>query len=535
MPVMNFVVKLAFVQQPLESHPKVVLYCTLVLDYVEVNSEKYPLSYKKSFEKLFHEVETKGYENVIEEVAYTWFNRLIALRYMEVHDYLPSRIRVLSSETKGKIDPDILTEYRHADLPENIVNEVSELLNKNQREEAYRKLLVAQCNELHTIMPFLFEKVTDYTELLLPESLLHADSLINKLISDLEESNFEEVEVLGWLYQYYMSERKEQVGGLKNTAVKKEDLPVVTQLFTPKWIVQYMVQNSLGKLYDEWKPENELAKEWEYYLKSSEPLPIPNVSKLEEIKIIDPACGSGHILIYAFDLLYDMYAEAGYRERDIPQFILENNLYGIDIDKRAMQLASFALMMKGQEKNRRFLRKADELKLNILEFIDSEDISEEALSFLQDYVSDVSVVKEVTTLFENAKQFGSLLVPQQSASFYQEYIDIIENLDVTTVDLINESYIYELQEKLLPLLRQAYMLAMKYEVVVTNPPYHNKYNPVLKKFMEKNYKDYKSDMYSAFIYRCTQMTNENGFSGLMTPFTWMFIRSHEKLREFIIR
>ncbi|MFD6442235.1 BREX-1 system adenine-specific DNA-methyltransferase PglX, partial [Peribacillus sp. NPDC060186] len=362
-------------------------------DYVEVNNEKYDFSYKKSFEKLFHEVETKGFDYVIEEVAYTWFNRLIALRYMEVHDYLPSRIRVLSSETKGKVDPDLLTEYRHADLPGKIVNEVSDLLHDSHREAAYRKLLVAQCNELNSIMPFLFEEVTDYTELLLPESLLHADSLINKLVSDLEENNFQEVEVLGWLYQYYMSERKEKVGGLKNMGVKKEDLPVVTQLFTPKWIVEYMVQNSLGKLYDEWKPENELASKWEYYLKSSEPLPIPSVTKLEDIKFIDPACGSGHILIYAFDLLYSMYLEAGYRERDIPQIILENNLYGIDIDKRAMQLASFALMMKGQEKNRRFLRKTDELKLNILEFIDSEEISPEALSFLQNYVSDLSVVE----------------------------------------------------------------------------------------------------------------------------------------------
>ncbi|MFJ7829471.1 BREX-1 system adenine-specific DNA-methyltransferase PglX [Peribacillus sp. NPDC097284] len=503
-------------------------------DYVEVNNEKYDLTYKKSFERLFHEVETKGFDYVIEEVAYTWFNRLVALRFMEVHDYLPSRIRVLSSETKGKIDPDLLTEYRHADLPEKLVNEVSDLLHNGYREQAYRKLLVAQCNELHNIMPFLFEKVTDYTELLLPESLLHADSFINKLVSDLEESNFQEVEVLGWLYQYYMSERKEKVGGLKNMAVKKEDLPVVTQLFTPKWIVEYMVQNSLGKLYDEWKPENELASKWEYYLKSSEPLPIPSVTKLEDIKFIDPACGSGHILIYAFDLLYSMYLEAGYRERDIPQIILENNLYGIDIDKRAMQLASFALMMKGQEKNRRFLRKADELKLNILEFIDSEDISPEALLFLQDFVSDLSAVKEVIMLFENAKQFGSLLVPEQPASVYQQYIDDIENIDITIVDLINESYIYELQEKLLPLLRQAHMLALKYEVVVTNPPYHNKFNPLLKKFMNTSYKDYKSDLYSAFIYRCSLMTNDNGFEGMMTPFTWMFISSHAKLREYLI-
>jgi len=502
-------------------------------DYVEINGQKLPLSYKNGLQKLLKGIETKGYDQVIEEVAYTWFNRLIAIRYMEVHNYLPSKIRVLSSETKGKIDPDILTDYQYADLPVN-KEKIASLLQEGKREAAYRKLLIAQCNELHEIMPFLFEKLADYTELLLPESLLHADSLINKLAHDLEEDNFQEVEVIGWLYQYYMSEKKEQVGGLKNTAVKKEDLPVVTQLFTPKWIVQYMVQNSLGKLYDEWKPENHLTKDWEYYLKSSEKLPIPENISLEEIKVIDPACGSGHILVYVFDLLYDMYLEAGYPEREIPRLIIEKNLYGLDIDKRAVQLASFALMMKGQEKYRRFLKKATDLKLNIHEFIDSEPISEEALAFFGEKVGDVSWVAALQEKFENAKQFGSLLVPDEQASFYLKYIEAIESYDVNEVELLEETYIIELKEKLLPLLKQAYLLAIKYEVVVTNPPYHNKYNPVLKKFMNDNYKDYKSDLYSAFIYRCTQMMVENGFAALMTPFTWMFISSHEKLRKYII-
>jgi type II restriction/modification system DNA methylase subunit YeeA len=502
-------------------------------DYVEINGKKLPLSYKNGLQKLLKEVKTKGYDQVIEEVAYTWFNRLIAIRFMEVHNYLPSKIRVLSSETKGKVDPDILTDYQYTDLPVD-KEEIASLLQQGKREEAYRKLLIAQCNELHEIMPFLFEKLADYTELLLPESLLHADSLINKLGKELGDENFEDVEVIGWLYQYYMSEKKEQVGGLKNTAVKKEDLPVVTQLFTPKWIVQYMVQNSLGKLYDEWKPENHLAKDWEYYLKSSEKLPIPENITLEEIKVIDPACGSGHILVYAFDLLYDMYLEAGYPEREIPQLIIEKNLYGLDIDKRAVQLASFALMMKGQEKYRRFLKKATDLKLNIHEFVDSEPISEEALAFFGEKVGDVSWVAALQEKFENAKQFGSLLVPDEQASFYSKYIEAIESYDVNEVELLEETYIIELKEKLLPLLKQAYLLALKYEVVVTNPPYHNKYNPVLKKFMNDNYKDYKSDLYSAFIYRCTQMTVENGFAGLMTPFTWMFISSHENLRKYII-
>ncbi|EJQ53980.1 hypothetical protein IEQ_00728 [Bacillus cereus BAG6X1-2] len=503
-------------------------------DYVEINGKKYPVSYKNSIQKLLKEVETKGYDSVIEEVAYTWFNRLIAIRYMEVHNYLPSKVRVLSSETKGKVDPNILTEYQYTDLPVN-KDEVASLLAQGNREEAFRKLLVAQCNELNGMMDFLFEKLEDYTELLLPESLLHADSLINRLVSDLEEGDFQEVEVIGWLYQFYMSEKKERVGGLKNTAVKKEDLPVVTQLFTPKWIVQYMVQNSLGKLYDEWEPENNLAKEWEYYLKSSEKLPIPDVKSLEDIKVIDPACGSGHILVYAFDLLYDMYLEAGYSERDIPRLIIEKNLYGLDIDKRAVQMASFALMMKGQEKYRRFLKKADDLKLNIYEFVDSGFISDEALAFFAEKVGDVSWIATLQEQFKNAKQFGSLIVPKEAASCYFEYITLIKSYNsLETTDLFEEAYIVELEEKLIPLLEQASLLALKYEVVVTNPPYHNKFNTILKKFMSENYKEYKSDLYSAFIYRCTQMTLSNGFSGLMTPFTWMFISSHEKLRNYII-
>ncbi|MHA4217508.1 BREX-1 system adenine-specific DNA-methyltransferase PglX [Bacillus cereus] len=503
------------------------------VDYVEINGNKYPVSYKNSIQKLLKEVETKGYDNVIEEVAYTWFNRLIAIRYMEVHNYLPSKVRVLSSETKGKVDPDILTEYQYTDLPVN-KEELALLLAQGKREEAFRKLLVAQCNELNEMMDFLFEKVADYTELLLPESLLHADSLINRLVNELEEDNFQEVEVIGWLYQFYMSERKEQVGGLKNNDVKKEDLPVVTQLFTPKWIVQYMVQNSLGKLYDEWKPENNLVKDWEYYLKSSEKLPIPDVTDLEEIKIIDPACGSGHILVYAFDLLYDMYLEAGYSERDIPRLIIENNLYGLDIDKRAVQMASFALMMKGQEKYRRFLKKADNLKLNIREFVDSELISEEALAFFAEKIGDISWVPTLQDKFSNAKQFGSLITPNEIVDLHLNYIQAIESYNLEEVDLLEETYIIELKEKLLPLLKQAYLLALKYELVITNPPYHNKYNSALKKFMNDNYKEYKSDLYSAFIYRCAQMSMENGFTGLMTPFTWMFIGTNEKLRRYIV-
>src|SRR5690606_19237165 len=366
----------------------------------------------QAFHTLQQRLNVTGYEQLIEEVAYTWFNRIIAIRYMEVNNYLPDRVNVLSSNT-GKSEPDILLQFETMNLDINH-QQINDLLQKGENEQAYRKLFVAQCNSLNKLLPFLFERIDNYTELLLPDYLLDQESIVRKIVNDLSDENFyqinedgsrsDNVEVLGWLYQYYMSEKKEQVGGLKNTAVKKEDLPVVTQLFTPKWIVQYMVQNSLGKLYDEWKPENHLTKDWEYYLKSSEKLPIPENISLEEIKVIDPACGSGHILVYAFDLLYDMYLEAGYPEREIPRLIIEKNLYGLDIDKRAVQLASFALMMKGQEKYRRFLKKATDLKLNIHEFVDSEPISEEVLAFLGEKVGDVSWVAALQEKFENAKQ-----------------------------------------------------------------------------------------------------------------------------------
>ncbi|WKU21130.1 BREX-1 system adenine-specific DNA-methyltransferase PglX [Priestia megaterium] len=503
-------------------------------DYLEINGKKLDLMYRNSLQKLLKETEKKGYENVIEEVAYTWFNRLIAIRFMEVHNYLPSKVRVLSSETKGKIDPDILTEYQYADLPVN-KEEVAKSIALGNREEAFRKLLVAQCNELHEIMPFLFEKVADYTELLLPETLLHADSLINQLVQRLEDDDFKEVEVIGWLYQYYMSERKEQVGGLKNQAVSKENLPIVTQLFTPKWIVQYMVQNSLGKLYDELKPENDLVRAWEYYLKSPNKLPIPDVSSIEDIKVIDPACGSGHILVYAFDLLYDMYLEAGYPEREIPNLILQKNIYGLDVDKRAIQMASFALMMKGQERYRRFLKKSTDFRLNIHEFVDSREISEEALDFLNNNLkSHANWVLPLIDKFDNAKQFGSLIKLDDDFKKYNEAIDLLGNLDIDQFELVEQSYITELLEGLLPILNQATLLSTKYEVVITNPPYHNKFNATLKKFMNGNYKNYKSDLFAAFIYQCVRMTADSGFSALMTPFTWMFISSHEKLREYII-
>ncbi|WP_100332650.1 BREX-1 system adenine-specific DNA-methyltransferase PglX [Bacillus xiapuensis] len=511
-----------------------------------VNGKTFPQDLKHALRTLQNRLNTVGYEQLIEEVAYTWFNRIIAIRYMEVNNYLPDRVNVLSSSS-GKNEPDILLQYEtmNLDIDE---KQIKDLIHQGDNEQAYRKLFIAQCNALNQLLPFLFEKIEDYTELLLPDYLLDQESIIRKIVNELSDENFyqvqedgspkDNVEVLGWLYQYYMSEKKEKVGGLKNTAVKKEDLPVVTQLFTPKWIVQYMVQNSLGKLYDEKYEDNQLAQHWEYYLKHEENHHLyPEFDSLEDLKIIDPACGSGHILLYAFDLLYDMYEEAGYPSREIPQLILENNLYGLDIDKRAQQIANFALIMKAAEKQPRFIsrlsRKGETPKLNVYEIVDSDKtLSEEAINYFVKNVTEKSLINELMSQFENGKQFGSLINPIELP--YEEWMNRIKELENKLNDLIEESYYKELKEKLLPVLIQAYLLYQKYDVVVTNPPYHNKFNPLLKKFINQSYREYKSDLYSAFIYRTTDMVNRNGYIGLMTPFTWMFISRHEKLRKYIL-
>ncbi|BAU29736.1 N-6 DNA methylase [Aneurinibacillus soli] len=503
-------------------------------DHILINGKTYDKTLERPYRALTSEWKRKGYEQVIEEVAYTWFNRLIALRFIEIHRYLPSGIRMLSSET-GKAEPDILVHFRESGLSVD-VTKVESLLAEGtleKREEAYRLLLLAQCNELSEIMPFLFENSNDYTELLLPDMLLHIDSVIHKMIDKIAEEDFQQVEVIGWLYQYYISEKQREIVGMNKGTVSKEELPAATQLFTPKWIVQYMVQNSLGKMWNEINPNSDLPKQWEYYLKHEKSsLPPGTMMELEEVKFIDPACGSGHILVYAFDMLYDMYASRGYASSDIPLLILQKNLYGLDIDKRAVQMTSFALMMKAREKSRRFFRKAKELKLNVAEFIDARFPSEDSINLLCMTSQQKEEIKEVISAFSNAKQFGSLSISPKVD--YVGYISKIEDLVKHGGNLTEQMYAGELKQELLPVLQQADWLKSKYDIVVTNPPYHNKYNSNLKEFLVNNYKDYKADLYSSFIYRCTQMTKQYGYIGLMTPFTWMFLSSYEKLRKNII-
>ncbi|GAB6568494.1 MULTISPECIES: BREX-1 system adenine-specific DNA-methyltransferase PglX [Bacillus cereus group] len=511
-------------------------------DYVEINDKKYPIVYKNSIQKLLKEIETKGYDNVIEEVAYTWFNRLIAIRYMEVHNYLPSKVRVLSSETKEKVDPDILTEYQYTDLPVN--KEVASLLAQGNREEAFRKLLVAQCNELNDIMPFLFEKLADYTELLLPESLLHADSLINKLGKELDDEDFEHVEVIGWLYQYYISEKKDEVfaGLKKNKKITKENIPAATQLFTPHWIVRYMVENSLGHMWLESHPDSEVKEEMKYYVEPAEQelevqakleeLQNPNLSP-EEITVLDPACGSGHILVYAFDLLYKIYEERGYPTKEIPTLILEKNLYGIDIDDRAAQLASFALMMKAREKTKRIFRNVP--KLNIISIQESNSILiEQAADLIGENDNEKEEIKDLLTTFIDAKNFGSILQPEKVDA--DKYIRKIIELNETGERNLENFEVYEQLDKVKEFIVQAKILSLQYDVVITNPPYMgtNSMNLLLRNYLKKKYPETKNDLFAVFMERGNSFTRSRGFHASINQHSWMFLGSYEKLRGNII-
>lgn len=499
-------------------------------DYVVLGGMRFPKVYQRGYERLCAEWKSKGFRRLVEEVAYTWFNRIIAIRYMEIHDYLPSHVRILSSAQPGGRDPEVLTRYRELTFPVDIPF-VEQALRSGDREGAYRHLLLGQCEELHRIMPFLFEPVADYTELLLPSRLLHADSVVHKLVREVPEEDFANVEIIGWMYQYYVSEKKNEIVGMNKGVVNAEDLPAATQLFTPHWIVKYMLQNSLGRLWREAQGEADFTREWEFYLAPRHFVQRnAGVLSLEDVRVFDPACGSGHILVYAFDLLYQMYEAQGYLSTDIPQLILERNLYGLDIDARAAQLAGFALMMKAREKDKRIFSRG--VKPNVQDFRDASNVSDEAIALLCKTEEERKALRETMRAFSRAKLYGSLIIPTVDViSILKRLVSLLHS---ESGDLYERSLLEELRERVLPVLQQAHWLSQKYDVVVANPPYHNKYCPELKAFMQQNYKDYKADLYSAFIYRCAQLTKKGGFAALMTPFTWMFISSHEKLRRYIL-
>lgn len=493
--------------------------------------------------QLEDEISKTSKDQVIEKVAYIWFNRFVALRFMDANNY--TKIKVVSPEP-SQFQPSILADAKMGHIDDDIVKDAKtrekiQALLSNQtpshdpQGEAYKLLVVAACNYYNHAMPFLFEKISDYTELLMPDDLLSGDSILAYTREAMTPDVCSDVEVIGWLYQFYIAEKKDEVfeGIKKNKKVTPENIPAATQLFTPNWIVRYMVQNSLGRLWKLNNPDSKL--EMEYYIepgtKESDYLKI---SSPKELKICDPACGSGHILVYAFDLLYDIYKEAGYSDDDdIVESILTNNLYGIEIDERASELASFALTMKAAAKSsskRRFFKKETTPNICKLEVIKFSD--DEIKSYMDAVGRDLFTadLQETLKQFEEADNFGSLIVPK--VENVNSVLKLLESKDVT-----KDIFLQETNQRILKVLKQADYLSQKYHVVVANPPYmgNKGINPLLGVFLKDNYEDVKMDLFSAFVVRCSTLGVSNANIGIMSPNVWMYIASYEKLRHYILK
>ena len=490
---------------------------------------------KSQREQLIDEIRRKGYTQVIEEAAYTWFNRFIALRFMEVNGFLPSKVRVFTDEN-GAFKPEILKEAMTVEIDGLNRNKVLDLLDKQNNEELYKYLLITQCNALNQGLPYMFEKISNWTELLFPANLLRSDSVLGKMISDIDEDDFkEEVEIIGWLYQFYISEKHEEiVDPLHGKIIKKEDIPAATQLFTTDWVVRYILDNSLGRYWIERHPESQLASKLTYLVtpKDGSFETVNETISPEELKVLDPCVGSGHFLSYAFDILLEIYRECGWSDRDAAKSILENNLHGLDIDDRAAQLACFAVAMKARKYNRRILN--GESALNIFSMQDSDFITED---FIHYFVNRNEILRkdinELKIIFNNAKEYGStIFAPKLNFTALYERIDEIKQSFAE--DFFQIEYQNTAIEKLLPLIKQAEILSHKYDVVATNPPYMNKYSPRLKDYINQHFADYKGDLFSVFMFRNFAFCKENGYSGFMTPNVWMFIKSYEELRKYII-
>lgn len=487
-----------------------------------------------------------AYEYVIEEVAYTWFNRLIAIRFMEVNDYLPGGLRVLSSASANKIEPELVTTPFDSDL-EFTAEEREQILEwqeNNKTDDLFRLLFIKECNALNEYLPELFEKTTDYTELLLSLSVTNPDGVVAHLVNDIPEEDFNveaggQVEIIGWLYQFYNTEPKAKVFGRPSgQKIKKEEIPAATQLFTPDWIVRYMVQNSLGRMWVEGHEADPEKLNWQYYLPEAEQEPevVEKLAQIreeyknkniEDIKFLDPCMGSGHILVYAFEVFMQLYLEQGYDEREAAESILTNNLYGLDIDRRAFQLAYFALFMKAREYNRRILSNGIELHICAIEESNGLENAIEELHIPAD-----SLVARTVKAFADAKEYGSILnIPAEDYGEVREYV---QGLDEGS-NLFMSAAVGELKKRVPALVKQAEIMSRKYEVVVTNPPYMGGgMSTKLSDFVKKHYAEYKSDLFSVFMVKCSQMAINNGYMGFLSPYVWMFISSYEKLREYFI-
>ena len=492
-----------------------------------------------------------AYQYVIEEVAYTWFNRLIAIRFMEVNDYLPSHIRVLSSES-GKLEPDLVTTPFDAELPFTAEEEtqIFQLKQDNKLDEVFRILFLKQCNALNEILPALFEKTKNYTELLLSLSVIDQDGVVYHLIHDIPEDDFNierggQVEIIGWLYQYYNTEPK-AAAFAKNGKITKEEIPAVTQLFTPDWIVRYMVENSLGRLWVEGHPDCGLKENWKYYLEEAQQEPevqakLAEIRKEysalnpENIKLIDPCMGSGHILVYAFDVLMQIYESAGYSQRDAAKSILEHNIYGLDIDDRAYQLAYFAVMMKARQYNRRILN--GENTCHVYAIQESNNINRAHLKYFGAGMDDIEKnaaklqLEGLLDTLTDAKEYGSILnVESYNWDLLRRFVAAEDTDGQISMDSVG---VEDTAEQLNRLIDIGETMARKYWVTCTNPPYAGTSNLSAKvnNFVKKNYPDSKADLFAVFIERCRQMTVNNGFQAMITQHSWMFLSSFEKLRE----
>lgn len=509
---------------------------TAKLDLVLAEGAAARREHPRAVKDLENALRTSGRTQVVEQVAYTWFNRFTALRFMDANGYTPVRV---VSPADGQTRPELLAEAAAGNLSDGAPAEVSALLegrvpSNDPQAEAYRLLLVHACNAWHGPMPFLFEELDDYTELLMPEDLLSQTSILARLRAVMTEEACQDVEIIGWLYQFYISEKKDQVfaGLKKNQKITAENIPAATQLFTPHWIVRYLVENSLGRLWLLNRPQSKLAAQMDYYIAPEEPeTDFLKIGKPEEIKVCDPACGSGHMLTYAFDLLHAIYEEEGYDPTEIPALILTHNLTGVEIDDRAGALAAFALAMKAAAKlgRRRFLRMKAKPNICVLQNVAFTDAEMQDVAAVVGKNLFTDELRETLGQFEQAKNFGSLIVPKLRDP--AETLRVVEARDFSS-DLL----LRDVQARVVAVLGMAEALSPKYHVVVANPPYAGSkgLNDPIKELLKSSYPDGKADLFSAFILRNTLLAVPRGQLGFMTPFVWMFLSTYEKLRSVIL-
>lgn len=498
---------------------------------------------KKQRAALIAQVKEKGQDQVMEEVAYTWFNRFAALRFMEVNNYLPSKVRVFT-DNEGAFKPEILAEAIHLEMEGLDMERVYALKDANDDDALFKYLIITQCNALSSVLPGMFQKIADYTELLFPDNQLREGSVIEQMVTTIPEADWkDQVQIIGWLYQYYNTEPKDKVFAdlKKNKKITKEKIPAATQLFTPDWIVRYMVENSLGRLWEEGHPNNDLKSNWKYYLDDAEQDPDVqkqlddiykeySTLKPEDIRAIDPCMGSGHIICYMFDVLMQIYEAYGYTTRDAVSSIVQNNLYGLDIDERASQLAYFAVMMKACQYDRRFLARG--IQPHVYAIMESNHFDPNMIDFFTDGRKELkAAINSLVSDLHDAKEYGSILdvKPVDFTALYARFDEIrAQNPNM---------YTYQILDELLPFVQVAEAMAQKYHVVVTNPPYMGSsgMSGKLSEFIKKNYPDSKSDLFAVFIEHCGQMVKKDYYQAMITQHAWMFLSSFEKLRKKILQ